>query len=134
MADTGKGAEVDIRRSQLGRVRGLGAAHAGSGHWWAQRVTSLALAPLALWFIASVIRLEGANRADMVAWLHEPVPLVLVLCLIVAMFWHMDLGLRVVIEDYVHREPAHLALLLIQRGMCVVAAIFCLVAALRLGL
>ncbi len=104
MAGPRKTVQVDILRSQLGRVRGLGAARAGSGHWWMQRLTSIALVPLTLWFICAVIRLEGASRADVAAWLHAPVPLVLMLCLIVATFWHLELGLRVVIEDYVHRD------------------------------
>ena len=125
---------VDVLRSQLKRARGLGSARSGSGAWWAERLTAIALVPLSLWFIASVIRLEGATRADMIAWLHAPVPLVLLLCLIVATFWHMELGLRVVVEDYVHRDALRIAMLLFQRGLCIVAALLCVVAALRLGL
>lgn len=134
MAASGKTAQVDILRSQLGRVRGLGSARSGSGHWWAQRLTALALVPLSLWFIASVLRLQGVDRAGMIAWLHAPVPLVLMLCLIVATFWHMELGLRVVIEDYIQRDAVRVPLLLFQRGLCIVLALFCLIAALRLGL
>lgn len=125
---------VDVLRSQLKRARGLGSARSGSGAWWAERLTAIALVPLSLWFIASVIRLEGATRADMIAWLHAPVPLVLLLCLIVATFWHMELGLRVVVEDYVHRDAVRVTMLLFQRGLCIVAALLCVIAALRLGL
>jgi succinate dehydrogenase / fumarate reductase, membrane anchor subunit len=131
---SGKTGEVKIMRSELGRARGLGSARHGSGTWRAERLTSIALVPLSLWFIASVVSLEGATRADMVAWLHAPVPLVLVLCLAVATFWHMELGLRVVIEDYVHHKALRLTLTLVQRGVCIVAALFCIIAALRLGL
>ena len=131
---SGKSAEVDILRSQLGRVRGLGAARAGSGTWWVERVTSIALVPLTLWFIGAVIGLTGATRADMVAWLHEPVPLVLLLCLLVLTFWHMAMGLQVVIEDYVHTELPRMALLLAVRAVSILAALFCVIAALRLGL
>jgi succinate dehydrogenase / fumarate reductase membrane anchor subunit len=134
MAKSGKTVHVDILRSQLGRVRGLGAARAGSGQWWAERLTGIALVPLSLWFIASVIRLEHGTRANMIGWLHAPVPLTLMLCLIVATFWHMDLGLRVVVEDYVHHEAARLSLLLLIRGVCIVAALLCFISALRLGL
>jgi succinate dehydrogenase / fumarate reductase, membrane anchor subunit len=126
--------EVEILRSELGRARGLGAAHAGPRHWWAQRLTAVALVPLSLWFIASVIRLEGASRADIIAWLHWPVALVLMLCLVVASFWHLEHGLRVVIEDYVHGNPTRVTLLLLQRGLCFVLALFCIIAVLRLGL
>ena len=125
---------VDVRRSQLKRARGLGSAHAGSGAWWAERLTAIALVPLTLWFIVSVIRLEGTTRAGMMAWLHAPVSLVLILCLIVATFWHMALGLRVVIDDYVHNDAVRIAMLLLQRGVCIVAALLCIIAALRLGL
>ncbi len=131
---SGKSVRVDILRSQLGRVRGLGSARAGSGHWWLERLTSIALVPLTLWFIAAVISLEGTTRVGMIAWLHAPVPLVLILCLVVATFWHMALGLQVVIEDYVHQELPRMALLLAVRAVCILAAVFCVIAALRLGL
>lgn len=134
MAGPRKTVQVDILRSQLGRVRGLGAARAGSGHWWMQRLTSIALVPLTLWFICAVFRLEGASRSDVATWLRAPVPLVLMLCLIVATFWHLELGLRVVIEDYVLRDAARMALLLGQRALCIVLALFCIVAALKIGL
>ncbi len=129
-----KSIHVDVLRSQLKRARGLGSAHAGSGAWWAERLTAIALVPLTLWFIVSVIRLEGTTRAGMIAWLHAPVPLVLILCLIVATFWHMALGLRVVIDDYVHNDAVRVAMLLFQRGVCIVAALLCVIATLRLGL
>lgn len=125
---------VGVRRSQLKRARGLGSAHAGSGAWWAERLTAIALVPLTLWFIISIIRLEGTTRAGMMAWLHAPVPLALILCLIVATFWHMELGLRVVVDDYVHNDAVRIAVLLLQRGVCIVAALLCVTAALRLGL
>lgn len=134
MADARKPVHVAVMRSQLGRVRGLGSARAGSGAWWVERLTSLALVPLTLWFIASAISLEHATRADMIAWLHAPVPLTLMLCLIVATFWHMELGLRVVVEDYVHHDVSRMTLLLLIRTACIVAGILCIISALRLGL
>jgi succinate dehydrogenase / fumarate reductase, membrane anchor subunit len=131
---SGKSVRVDILRSQLGRVRGLGSARAGSRTWWLERLTSVALVPLTLWFIGAVIGLEGTTRAGMIAWLHAPVPLVLILCLVVLTFWHMAMGLQVVIEDYVHTELPRMAMLLLVRGVCILAAMFCVIAALRLGL
>ncbi len=131
---SGKSVRVDILRSQLGRVRGLGSARAGSSTWWLERLTSIALVPLTFWFIGAVIGLEGATRADMIAWMHAPVPLVLILCLVVLTFWHMAMGLQVVIEDYVHAELPRMALLLTVRAVCILAAVFCVIAALRLGL
>jgi succinate dehydrogenase / fumarate reductase membrane anchor subunit len=134
MTKQGKGIRIDTLRSELGRARGLGSARSGSAAWWGQRLTSIALVPLTLWFIASIIGLQGTTRAGMIAWLHAPVPLVLILCLIVATFWHMELGLRVVMEDYIHNDAIRIAMLLFQRGLCVVTALLCIVAALRLGL
>lgn len=134
MSEHAQPLRITVRRSELGRVRGLGSAHAGSRHWWVQRLTAIALVPLSLWFIASVISLEGATQADMIAWLHAPVPLTLMLCLVIATFWHMDLGLRVVVEDYVHHDVARVTLLLLIRAACFAAAILCVISALRLGL
>lgn len=93
------------RRSPLSRVRHLGSAHDGTAHWWAQRLTAVALVPLAIWFIASIVMLAGAPHEEVVAWLARPVPAILMLLLIVATFHHAQLGLQVVIEDYIH-QPA----------------------------
>lgn len=131
---SGKTLHLEVMRSELGIARGLGSARRGSKAWLAERLSALALVPLSLWFVASVVRLEGATRADMVAWLHAPVPLVLMLCLIVSVFWHMELGLRVVVEDYVHSSLLRIPMLVLQRGICIVAAVLCVIAALRLGL
>ena len=97
-------------RTPLGRVRGLGSAKEGTAHWWAQRLTAIALVPLVLWFAVSLIVLTGADRAAVTEWLSDPVPAVLMLLLILAGFHHAQLGLRVVIEDYVHAEWFKLAL------------------------
>ena len=96
-------------RSPLARVRGLGSAREGAGHWWAQRMTSLALVPLALWFVVSVIGLTGADYATARDWIGSPVTASLLVLLIVATFYHGALGLRVIIEDYVHHEGAKIA-------------------------
>ena len=89
-------------RTDLGKVRGLGSAKEGVGHWWAQRLTAIALIPLLLWFVASVVPLVGAELRIVREWISNPVNSVLLLTLIVAVFHHAQLGLQVVIEDYVH--------------------------------
>ncbi len=104
-------------RSPLGRVRGLGSAREGVGHWWAQRMTSLALIPLALWFVASLVTLTGADHATARDWIGAPVPAALLVLLIVAAFYHGALGFRVIIEDYVHHEGAKLAALIAVNGL-----------------
>ncbi len=93
-----------IRRTPLGRVRGLGSAKEGTEHFWAQRVTAIALVPLALWFVASLAAYTGADHATAKAWLAEPFSAVVMILLVVAGFHHAQLGLQVVIEDYVSTE------------------------------
>jgi len=119
-------------RSDLARVRGLGSAKAGVGHWWAQRVTALALIPLAVWFVAQVIHLAGAPHAAVVDWVASPVPAILLVLLIVAMFHHAQLGLQVVIEDYVHGEGAKLAWLLLVKAAAIVLAVAVVFAVFRM--
>ncbi len=93
-----------IRRTPLGRVRGLGSAKEGTEHFWAQRVTAIALVPLALWFVGSLAAYTGADHATAKAWLAEPFTAVVMVLLVVTGFHHAQLGLQVVIEDYVSTE------------------------------
>src|SRR3546814_16387290 len=103
-------------RTPIGRIRGLGSAKAGTQHWWVQRVTAVALIPLTLWFVVALITLAGADHAAATAWLASPVTAVLMMLLVVATFHHMQLGLQVIIEDYVHREGWKLALIVTERS------------------
>ena len=96
-------------RTPLGRVRGLGSAKGGTHHWWMQRVTAIALVPLSVWFILSLVALSGADHAAAAQWLASPLPAILMILLIIATFHHLQLGLQVVIEDYVHGEGMKLA-------------------------
>ncbi len=102
-------------QTPLSRVRGLGSARNGTHHWWMQRVTAVALIPLGLWFAVALIKLTGASYSDAIAWLQSPINAILLLLLIVATFHHMQLGLQVVIEDYVHHEGAKFVLLMGQK-------------------
>lgn len=121
-------------RSPLGRVIGLGSARAGAEHWWRQRVTAIALVPLALWFVVMVISLVGGDRQAMVAWMHNPMAAVLMIVLIGATFYHLSLGLQVVIEDYVHGESLKIATLVAMRFLCVVFVARGVLAVLKLAL
>ena len=102
-------------RSPLGRVRGLGSAKEGTGHWWAQRLTAVALIPLMLWFVASIAGMAGAGHAAVLGWVGSPVVAILLILLIVAVFHHAQLGLTVVIEDYVHGEMTRLAAIIVVK-------------------
>jgi succinate dehydrogenase / fumarate reductase membrane anchor subunit len=110
-------------RSPLARVRGLGSAKEGVNHWWAQKLTSLALIPLSLWFVASVVSLTGAGHAEAAEWIGSPLSAGLLILLLLATFYHAYLGLQVIIEDYVHHEGAKLALLLSVQTACILLAL-----------
>lgn len=103
-------------RSPLGRVRGLGSAKSGTEHFWAQRVTAVALIPLTLWFVYSILALGSGDHAAASAWMRSPVNAVLLLLLVCATFHHMQLGLQVVIEDYIHAEGLKISSLVIVKG------------------
>jgi succinate dehydrogenase / fumarate reductase membrane anchor subunit len=124
---------IHIRRSQLGRAQGLGAAKAGVHHWWAQRVTAVALLPLSLYFVYSVLALAGATRPEMAAFMAEPWNAVLYLCLIAALFYHLSLGLQVVVEDYVPNEAVRIGSILLLKGIIVFCALACAVSVLKLA-
>jgi len=100
-------------RSHLGRARGLGSAHEGVHHWWAQRLTALALIPLGLWFVASIVCLAGADYASISQWLSAPLTVGALSLTILAVFYHAVLGLQIVIEDYIHTKAVKLALLVL---------------------
>ena len=134
MADSDHTVQVHIMRSQLGRARGLGSAKSGAAHWWAQRLTAVALVPLTLWFVWSALRLVGASHQVLLAWIGAPVPIVLLIALVLASFYHLSLGLQMVIEDYVTAEPARLITLLLTKGVIILLALACLVSILKLGL
>lgn len=116
-------------RSQLGRVRGLGASHEGAHHFWVQRITGIALVPLVIWFVLSASSVVGADLVTFKAWVGTHYNPVLLVMLIVAMFYHAQLGLQVVIEDYVHGEGVKIASLILVKfaiyliGACAVFAV-----------
>jgi succinate dehydrogenase / fumarate reductase membrane anchor subunit len=121
-------------RSPLGRAIGLGSAKEGVQHWWAQRLTAIVLVPLVLWLVIEVIQLAGADRSALVAWLHNPMSAVLLIVLLVAIFYHIALGLQVVIEDYVHDEAWKLTALIAMRALCVLFVLRGVLAVLKLAL
>ncbi len=88
--------------TELGRVRGLGAAKDGVHHWWLQRVTAVANLVLVLWLIGSLVRLPSLDYGSVTMWLRQPVAAVPMLLTILSVFWHFRLGVQVLIEDYVH--------------------------------
>ena len=107
-------------RTPLKRARGLGAAHSGTHHFWVQRVTAVAIIPLAVWFVVTLIsKLLGAPRAAVSDWLQQPLVALALASLLVAMFAHARLGLQVIIEDYVANEGKKIALLLLTNALII---------------
>jgi succinate dehydrogenase / fumarate reductase membrane anchor subunit len=121
-------------RSPIARVRGLGSAKEGVQHWWVQRLTAVALVPLTIWFVAGVVALSGASHAEAVAWLGHPLNATLMILAVGLTFHHAQLGLQVVIEDYVHAEGAKLALLIAVKLVALALALAGILAVLRLAL
>ncbi len=89
-------------RDPLATARGLGSAKDGTGHWWTQRLTALALLLLTPWFAWLVLGLVGADQGTTRAALAQPLTASLLLAFLVSLFWHAQLGMQVIIEDYVH--------------------------------
>lgn len=99
-------------RSPLKSVRGLGSAKDGVQHWWVQRVTAVAMIPLLLVMLVYVLKLATGDHAAVVAAFRNPIFAIIALLAILAVFWHLKLGVQVVIEDYVHGEGLKMASLL----------------------
>lgn len=129
MADVG----IQIRRSELGRARGLGSAKAGVEHWWAERLTAIALVPLTVWFVISVLRLLGHDQPTVAHFIGRPWNAVLLILLVVMTFHHMQLGLQVIYEDYIHQRGTLIASLA-TKAACLVLGLLAVLAVLKLAL
>lgn len=109
-------------RSPLARAMRLGSARKGVGHWWAERISAVALVPLTLWFVAEIIAHLGSDYAAFTAWMKSPAVALLMILLLIALFHHTALGLQVVIEDYVHSSARFAAVLVVRLGSYALAA------------
>jgi succinate dehydrogenase / fumarate reductase membrane anchor subunit len=109
-------------RSPLGRVLGAGSAREGTGHWWAERVSAVALIPLTLWFFWSLLLLPNLDYATVHTWLSVPVSALLAVLLVAVTAYHSYLGTNVVVEDYVHTHSSKLFLMVSLRFVYVLCA------------
>jgi succinate dehydrogenase / fumarate reductase membrane anchor subunit len=120
-------------RTPLGRVRNLGAAHAGTTDFWRQRITGVAMTLLIVPVIVVILMLIGRNQAG-AAQILGSLPIAIILLLfIVASAWHMKIGMQVVIEDYVHNEKVKLASVMANNFFCVAVALASIYAILKLS-
>lgn len=126
--------QLDKMRTPLKNAKGLGAAKQGVAHWWAQRVTAVALVPLVLWFVFNMACLWGASFEQATAWAQSPFNAIGMLLLLATMLYHSQLGLQIVIEDYVHGEDKKMALLLLTKFINVALAVAAIYAILKISL
>ena len=120
-------------RSPVGRVLGLGSAGEGSGHWWTQRVSSVALVVLGLWFVFSLVRMPDVSYGVVTAWISSPFNAVLLSLLIGTMVYHSMLGVQVVVEDYVSHHGAKIVTMLVLNFLHYVLAALGIFAVLRIA-
>ena len=118
----------------LQRVRGLGSAKSGTEEWWHQRVTSLALVPLSVFLVILMVSLIGANHATVVARVGHPLVATGLILTLVAVAWHMQIGMRVIIEDYLHAPAWKVAALVANAFFAILIAVLGIFAVLTIGL
>jgi len=121
------------RRSALGQVRGLGAAHGGTHHWWLMRVSSMALLPLTFWFAFSAAQMANAPLAEVRHFIAQPWNTVLLLSMILLSFHHTALGLQDVLEDYVYHETPKVIGILVVKTFCWLLGMAASLAVLRIA-
>jgi succinate dehydrogenase / fumarate reductase, membrane anchor subunit len=119
-------------RSPLSRARGLGSAKDGLSHWWAQRLTAVALIPLVVWFAVSLVMLSGADYAVVRAWIGSPLVMMLLSLTIVVGLYHGQLGMQVVWEDYTE-GALRLVMIVLTKFIAVLFGLGAIVAILRIG-
>ena len=126
--------KIKVMRSQLGRARGMGSAKSGTHHWWVERATAVALIPLTIWFVLAIFHIVGEPQAYVRHWISHPVNTVLLLALVAMTFHHMQLGLQVVMEDYIEHKQWQTAAILANKAIAVFLALLCAVSILRIAL
>lgn len=121
-------------RTPIKGALGLGSAKDGVHHWWMQRLTAIALVPLVLWFSFSLISYAGADYEVVREWIASPLVAVLLIVLIASVFFHAQLGLQVVLEDYIHLDWLRIASIVLMKFATVLLALAGILAVLRIAL
>ncbi|HEY2145832.1 MAG TPA: succinate dehydrogenase, hydrophobic membrane anchor protein [Steroidobacteraceae bacterium] len=109
-------------RSRMSRVLGMGSAKDGTAHWWAQRVTAIALIPLTLWLAFSLLALPDLSYETVRTWLSVPISGLLAVLLLAVLGYHSYLGTQVIVEDYVVAAGRKLLVLLVLKFLYVLCA------------
>ena len=119
-------------QTPLHKVRGMGSSHSGTGHFWRERITALALIPLSLWFVYAMLGMVGASVVTPAQFFQHPWNGALMAAFVSFSLYHAALGLQVVIEDYVHTAGTKIFSLLAIRGALLACWIVSIFAILRI--
>lgn len=120
--------------TSIGRVRGLGSARHGAHHWLVQRYTAIGNLLAGLYLLFSLVALGDYSHKALHAWLHQPLPAMMVGLFVVSTFWHARLGLQVLAEDYVHEEGNKFAVMALLNLFAFAGAAFGLLCVVRIAL
>ncbi|MFQ5660855.1 MAG: succinate dehydrogenase, hydrophobic membrane anchor protein [Gammaproteobacteria bacterium] len=118
----------------LAKVRGLGSAKQGTHHWWYQRLTALVLIPLSLWFIGSLVTMVPGDYAAAIQWIRSPFNAVLLILFLISLFYHAQLGIQVVIEDYIDPEWQKITDIILVKFLALFAGLTSVMAVLKIFL
>ncbi len=121
-------------RTPLSKVRGLGSAKEGTHHWWAQRLTALALIPLSVWLVYSLLAMTTMDYLAIIGWLQSPIVSTLLILFLVALFYHAQLGMQVVIEDYISCKAVKFASIITMQFILLFAGLASVMAVLKIFL
>lgn len=121
-------------QTPLAKVKGLGSAKQGTHHWWHQRLTSMALIPLSLWFIYSLLMIGPVDHASVTRWMSDTLNTVLLILFVFSLFYHAQLGLQVVIEDYIESEWQKMSSIILMKFLALFAGLTSVIAILKVFL
>ncbi len=121
-------------QTPLAKARGLGSAKQGTHHWWQQRLTAIALTPLSLWFIYSLLIIGLVDHASVTRWMSDTMNAVLLILFIVSLFHHAQLGMQVVIEDYIDSEWQKMSSIILIKFLALFAGLTSVIAILKVFL
>ncbi|MEX2353678.1 MAG: succinate dehydrogenase, hydrophobic membrane anchor protein [Gammaproteobacteria bacterium] len=122
------------KQTPLAKARGLGSAKEGTHHFWHQRLTAVALVPLTLWIMISIVMMTSLDYESVVVWMSAPINAVLLLIFMLALFYHAQLGVQVVIEDYIESEWQKIACIILIRFLVILAGTSSVLAILKVFL
>ena len=120
-------------QTPLHKVQGFGSSHSGTGHFWHERLSAMALIPLTLWFVYSVLGLAGTSEVTTISYLAHWWNALPMMAFVIITLYHIKLGLQVVIDDYVHSAGGKVVLMLLARTFAIACGALSLYALLEIA-